>query len=468
MSAARGSPLLLALALGCVAPGGAPPAPRLPPLADAAGRPAVIVLVSVAGLTAERYLAGDAMPALAALASRGVAAEQLETVAGAGAYPAHASLVTGVAPAEHGIVADQLLGERGVRRAPPSHASQLRAATLWQRVAESGGSVTSLDWPTTTGAQIASLLPDVTPLRAGERWSALAAAGASVPWLADRLRAAPAAAEQPGPARDALLIDLACAAFEAPPRLLLLRLRGPEPPLVALGPYSAEAAAAFSAVDSELVRLLGCAERTGILPQTAFVVMGDQAFASVHTALRPNAWLREAGWITPQGRWKAFARSNGGSAYVYANEARTAVQVRKQLEARADESRAFRVVSADEMIERGADPDAWFGLEAEPGFVIENAADAAPFGAAAAHGSGGALRGEAGAGTGLVAFGRGFRRGVRVPRMSQLDVAPSVAALLGVPLEAATGRTLVGVLRLAPDPADAVAAPPAEATPRGR
>jgi hypothetical protein len=70
--------------------------------------------------------------------------------------------------------------------------------------------------------------------------------------------------------------------------------------------------------------------------------------------------------------------------------------------------------------------------------------------------------------TGLVAFGRGFRRGVRVPRMSQLDVAPTLAALLGLRLEAATGRTLVGVLRVSPDPADVAPGQSLPAAARGR
>ena len=131
-------------------------------------------------------------------------------------YPAHATLVTGAVPAEHAIVADQLLGERGVRRAPPSHASLLRAPALWQRVAENGGTVAALDWPTTTGAEIASLLPDVTPERKGERWETLAASAATA-WVAERVRAAPPAAGTPGPARDTLLVDLACAAFAQAP-----------------------------------------------------------------------------------------------------------------------------------------------------------------------------------------------------------------------------------------------------------
>jgi len=451
MTRVSGLALAAALAFACAAlPAGEAPL-RLPPLADAAGRPAHVVLVSVPGLTPDRYLAGDLMPVLAALAGEGVAAEQVEPVAPASAYPAHATLVTGVTPAVHGIVADQLLGERGVRGVSPSHASYLRAATLWQRVAESGGSVTALDWPTTTGAEIASLLPDVAPQRVGETWKEVAAS-ASTDWIAERVRGASDLAGAPGPARDALLVELACAAFAQKPRLVLLRLSGAERPLLAFGPRAPATADAFSAVDGELARLLACAEQAGVLPDTAFVVVGDRAIEPVHTALRPNVWLREEGWITPQGRWTALVRANGSSAFVYANEARRALDARQRLEAAARETGAFRVVSADEMIARGADPDAWFGLQAEPGFVFLNGAGGAALAAADQRGAGGGLGPDDAPGPGLVAAGRGVRRGVLVPHMRQLDVAPTLAALLGVPLDGASGRVLVGVLRAAPGP----------------
>jgi hypothetical protein len=441
-------PALAALLLACAGvPGAAPTRREAPPVADAAGRPALLVLISVAGLTPDRYLDGDTMPVLAALARVGAAAEEVEPVAPAAVYPAHATLVTGVAPADHGVAADQLIGDRGVRLAPPAHASQLRAAALWQRVAEAGGAVASFDWPTTTGATIASLLPDVMPLRAGEHWTTLAA-NASTDWIAERVRAAPPAVNTPGAARDALLVELACAAFAQSPRLVLLRLRGPERALVEGGPRDPAAASAFAAADAELERLLDCAARAGVLPQAAFVVAGDRALEAVHTVVRPNVWLREGGWITPQGRWTALVRSNGGSAFVYANEARTALQVRQRLEAAAQDTGVFRIVSADEMIARGADPDAWFGLQAEPGFVFENEAAGAALGPAGARAAGGWLAGRAPPATGLVACGRGVRRGVVVPRMRQLDVAPTLAALLGVPLEGADGRSFVGLLRV--------------------
>ena len=136
-----GSFLAATLVLACTAlPAGAPgPRRAAPPMADGAGRPAHVVLISVAGLTPDRYLEGDEMPVLAALAREGVAAERVDPVAPAAVYPAHATLVTGVTPAEHGIVADQLIGERGVRATPPAHASRAarrrRCGSAWPRPA---------------------------------------------------------------------------------------------------------------------------------------------------------------------------------------------------------------------------------------------------------------------------------------------------------------------------------------------
>jgi hypothetical protein len=275
--------------------------------------------------------------------------------------------------------------------------------------------------------------------------------------VAERVAAAPAEVGEPGAARDALLVDLVCAALSQAPRLVLVRLRGAEVALAAEGPRGASVEPAFAQLDRELARLVRCAGRGGQLAETAFVLVGDRALLTTHTAVRPNVWLRGEGLIGAQGRWTALARSNGGSAFVYASDARAALQARERLGAAARETNAFRVVSAEEMIERGADPEAWFGLEAEAGFVFEDDRVGPPLATARERGAGGYLGERAEQRTGFVAFGRGVRRGLDVPRMSQLDVAPTLAALLGVGLEPTAGRALVGLLRV--DPAGVRARP---------
>jgi hypothetical protein len=102
------------------------------------------------------------------------------------------------------------------------------------------------------------------------------------------------------------------------------------------------------------------------------------------------------------------------------------------------------------MLRLGADPEAWFGLDAAAGFGFDDAARGPLIAPSAARGLSGRLEPEGVPSPAFLAFGRGFRRSVRVPEMSQLDVAPTLAAALGLVLEGAEGRALVGLLAGAP------------------
>jgi hypothetical protein len=454
-AAARCVALLAALLSGAACTGTKGSALALPQ--PGAGRPELLAVVSVAGLDPRRYL-GDApaMPTLATLASGGVLALAVESVAPAAEYPAHATLVTGRPPAAHGIVADQRLGDRGVRRARYSHASLLRAPTLWQVATDAQLPVAALGWPTTVGAAIPMLIPEVDDAGAGQGWLDRLR-GAATPQLVDFARedggASPAAAA-PGAARDAVLVGIACRLVSAanPPGLLLLHLEQTRAPIALAGPDAAETHAAFTAVDGELARLLACLSEAGRLAASAVVVVGDHGSIPVHSVIAPNAALAVAGLLTPDPSsgsligWSALARSNGGSAFVYADGEDEALLARRALEGAATRTGAFSVVPAAEMLEQGADPAAWFGLEAEPGYEFSNAATGAMLAPAAARAAGGYLPDRTEMDVGFVAWGRGLRSGVRVPHMRLADVAPTLAALLGVELAETEGRALVGLL----------------------
>jgi hypothetical protein len=100
------------------------------------------------------------------------------------------------------------------------------------------------------------------------------------------------------------------------------------------------------------------------------------------------------------------------------------------------------------MLRLGADPDAWFGLEAEPGFVFGDEARGFLLRPALQRGGWGYLPDRSEMDTGFVAWGPGLGRRLRIPEMQQTDVGPTLARLLGLSLEGADGRVLVGVLRL--------------------
>jgi arylsulfatase A-like enzyme len=455
-----------AVALACAGPeASAPPVsgvdlPRTP------GRmsfPEHVLFVSVAGLTPGDYrddgVRPPLMPTVAALARAGVAADAVTTVAPAARYPAHATLVTGQLPAAHGIVADRLTGDRGIRTARYWHASYLKVPTLWEVAAREEWRVAALGWPTTVGAAIAQLLPDLVPTVRGETWLGVLA-DASTPAVFDLARAAGGAepaANREGEARDAVLVAVACEllASPEPPGLLLLHLSQAAPKLTRHGPGTPPVRAALRRVDGEVDRLLGCLARNGLLAASTVVVAGDRGVLPVHTLVAPNAVLAAEDLLVPAFRpigsvkeWSALVRSNGGSAFVYARSDGAALRARKALSAEAQRTRAFRIVSAEEMLELGADPDAWFGLEAEPGFAFGNQATPPLLQAEARRGVGGYFPLHPEMDAGFVAWGAGIRPGVRIPSMRQTDVAPTVARLLGLDFGVVAGRALIGTLAL--------------------
>ncbi len=210
---------------------------------------------------------------------------------------------------------------------------------------------------------------------------------------------------------------------------------------------------AFARVDDEIARLLKCLRGAGRLDATAVFVVGDHGYLPVHTDVRPNVALARAHLLEPAPgarvdvrRWDAIARSNGGSAFVYARDESAALRARSALASAAEESRAFRIVSAEEMLRLGADPEAWFGLAAEPGFVFDDAPRPQLLQPAVLRSAGGYLPDQPQMRAGFAAWGRGLRSGIRIPAMRQVDVAPTVAQLLGLRLDGADGRPLVGVL----------------------
>ncbi len=421
------------------------------------GNPSGLVLVSITGLTADRYRdPSPVMPTLAAMATSGISADAVRGVAPASRYPAHATLASGRRPAGHGIVADRRLGERGVGPGLFWDAKSVRAPTLWLRAGEAGLRVATLGWPSTVGAKVTENLPDGEP-SGGSSWLELLQRNAT-PKMVSRARAAGAGAPEaasPGSARDAVLVEVACSLFETEaPHLVMMQLSQTSVPLTVEGSDAAGTQAAFRSADQAVAKLLSCLQRTGRLSRTAVAVVGDHGIVPVHTLVAPNSVLAEAGLLTRRSMgenlvsWTAIARSNGGSAFVYARSREDALLARRALEEQAERTDAFRVVSAQEMLGLGADPDAWFGLEAEPGFLFFDTSRGPVLRPSVARGAGGYLPERPEMDAGFVAWGPGLARGVRIPVMQQTDVAPTLAPLLGISLGGVDGRVLVGVLRL--------------------
>ena len=439
------------------------------------GPPARVFLITVAGLRPADYLdpfghaAADGalvhMPTLARLAREGAAGLTAIPPAPSAARSTHASLVTGLAPARHGIIADATLDREGTRSLPFQDSRMLEGTTLWDAAVAKG--VVSLGWPTTAGARIELLLPEPADGSvAFARPGTSPALTREIATIAAEARAASGdtAAGWPSASQeDGVLVEVACrlVASDRDAGLWLLRLDQNLGPLAAFGPGSVEADDALDRVDADLERLLDCLAANGQLEDSAIFVIGDAAHHPVHTRVAPNTTLARRGLVGRDPRtstgvrsWLALARSHGRSAYVYARDAANALDARNILRAEAERTGAFELVSAKELALLGGDPQAWFALVAPPGFVISDDLSGPLIAPAPVRGAAGVLEDSpAETHVGFVAWGRGVRNHVRLPEVDLLDVAPTVAALLGLRLDGdLDGEPLLGILRAAVEP----------------
>lgn len=123
-----------------------------------------VVLLSIDGLRPDYVLEADRhglkIPNLRKMAEAGLWASAVTGVLPTVTYPSHATMLTGVAPARHGIVSNTTFDP--LRKNFGGwywYAEDIRTATLWQAVTDAGGDVLSVNWPVSVGASVRWNIP---------------------------------------------------------------------------------------------------------------------------------------------------------------------------------------------------------------------------------------------------------------------------------------------------------------------
>jgi hypothetical protein len=458
---ARLAASLLAASLAGIAPAraqqAAPPSPAAVP-----ARADHVVVVTIDGMRPEFYLdARWPAPTIQQMAREGAHAQAMRGVFPTVTFTAHTTLVTGALPARHGIHNNAPFEPAGPTGRWYWDASAIRTPTLWDAVRAGGGRSAAVLWPVTRGAAIDWNLPDIG-IGANAR-DPLAAASTPAGLLAEIEREATG---RLGPHALEGLVQLdntgAMAAYlleRHRPALLLVHLIATDHAQHAEGREGPMVRRAVAAADRAIGRIRDAAERAGILERTAFIITGDHGFVDVHTELNPNAWLVGAGLRTAapdRGAWQASFHGNGGATFLYLDaqraEANTVARVRTLLDRLPPgERRLFRIVDRAELDRLGAAPGAALALAAERGVGFGEGA-AGPAVAPARGGRHGYLPDVPDVYTGLLGWGAGFRAGAVAPLLGQEDVAPLVAALLGLRFTAPDGVLHAGLLSPVPTP----------------
>jgi predicted AlkP superfamily pyrophosphatase or phosphodiesterase len=436
--------------------------PPVAPAMTASPRPAQhLIMISLDALRPEYYLdASWPAPTLQELMRRGAHAEAVRSVFPSSSHPGHTTLVTGALPARHGIYDNRIFESTGGAGRWHYEAAAIRVPTLWDAVRSSGGTSAAIGWPMTAGADIDWCIPDIWP-GGGEAEALAAKRRATRPeglWeeiereATGRLRPETFANGQITSADR--MGDIAAYLFERyRPTLLLVRTQPTTQIMQDLGWWThPRKRRALAASDRAVGQLLETVERLELLDSTAFIVTGDHGMMSIHTQLRPNVWLVEAGLrpVNPErGSWRATFHAQAGAAFLQVADPRdeNTAAVRRLLEQLSPGlRRSFRIVERDELDALGADPEAAFALSAEAGFEFEDGAEGEAIvpNAGMTHGH---HPDHPEMNTGFIGAGAGFQPGAVAPLLALQDVPALAAAVLGLELEAPDAMLCTGLLQ---------------------
>jgi len=416
-----------------------------------------VILISVDGLLPDFYLDERwPAPAIQQIHREGAHARAVRSVFPALSYPGHTTLVTGALPARHGICHN--------REIQPvdkpdwlKDASRIRVPALWDAVRASGGTTAAVLWPLTVGAAIDWYLPDIWPGEQEDLVAALRGNDRPHGLIEELEREATGRLTPENFNNKQLTHDLQVALIARylwerhQPTLLLMHTQSAGQVLQEPDWRNPRRGRAVAASDQVVSILLEAVDRAKAWDSTAFIVTGDHGNTEVHTQLRPNVWLVEAG-LRPEhlddSEWRATFHALGGSAFLRVREPaeQNVTAARNALDSLPRATReSFRIVEREELASLGADPDAPFALAASPGFVMDDRATAPDM-----HPNPGMSHGHhpelVDMNTGFVAKGAGIRAGAAITTMPLTAIAPLVAHLLGLEFDAPEGIVYPGLL----------------------
>jgi predicted AlkP superfamily pyrophosphatase or phosphodiesterase len=412
--------------------------------AGASGQ-AHVALISVDGLRPVDLMGagGCEKPAmLLELGRAGVHAQGVVGVLPTVTYPSHATLVTGAYPTKHGVFNNDRVSDGA-----PWHfdRTDMRIPTLWDAARRKGLSVAIVTWPSSYGAEVDYLIPEDLSHRKDVTARVKKGSTAGLFESLESRAGKPISLLPFGDADAGVPLDEMTATFAQEvvrrhkPDLLLVHFLDLDHREHFDGVGSAGACASLQRIDGHVANIRAAYKQAGILDQTTFFVVSDHGFAPVHTAINVGELLKRSGF-----GGSADVRLAGGSAAVYVKDVIPA-QLRARIETKF--RGIVRWVTEEEAVRMGGFPGAAFVLCAAPGYSLTSSASLPLLIRSQRYrGAHGHCPDEPTILASFVASGAGIRPLGVIPVIRMIDIAPTIASLLGVDLPDADGIPIAGVL----------------------
>ena len=411
-----------------------------------------IVVISLDGFPA--YAMDDPrlpIPTMRMLAREGVVAASMQPVNPTVTWPNHTALVTGVDASKHQVLFNGLL-TRPDRAGRPSIEPwrdkdlMVHAPTIYDVAFQDGLTTAQVDWVAIYHSKTITWqfpeLPDPNGMIERE----MIADGTVT---AEQLRTFEDSSQA---WQDEIWTAAAAKILEKKPNLLLLHLLTLDDTNHEYAPMSPASFTAMAFLDAKVKQILDVLQRTGQSRDATLFIVSDHGFRAYKHKIHPNVLLRKNGLFSEepgQAKGDAWVLSEGGTAAVYITnpdrKAELSSELRRILTGVEGIDHVFGVEDFPKLglpVPTTSDQAPDLVLAASPDYMFSNESDGDFVTEVSAGGTHGYINTDPKMQAIFIAWGAGIPKGVRLNSISNLDVAPTIAALLGLEMKQAQGHEI--------------------------
>lgn len=386
-------------------------------------------------------------------------------------YPAHTTLMTGCYPGKHGIYNNVPFKDyEDNKKHWYRYSKVVRVEDIFTAAKRAGCTTASVYWPITGGHPDIDYIineyfffyPEEDTI---EAFRSMGANDATIKIIEENRNTIEGVRRKEiGYSYDRFLMQCACSLIrDVQPDVMLVHNCIPDTARHKYGAFGEGLKEGLDRVDAQLGDVVAAMEAAGVYEQTNFIILSDHGQMDFDKRTKINVLLAEGGFleVAPDGSvydWQAFAQSNGMSASVYLRDPANKKlydQVYAYLQKLVAEKKwgFTHVYTTEEAKEKyGTYGPFSFMLATDGSTSVSDAwtKDALEiFGAdekrplKATHG----YEPELGPQPVFMAHGPDFKENVSIPNAKLVDIAPTLAKILGQELPEAEGRCLTELLK---------------------
>jgi predicted AlkP superfamily pyrophosphatase or phosphodiesterase len=370
-------------------------------------------------------------------------------------WPNHTAIITGVDATEHKVLYNGLLTRSGATIEPALVAASdkevlVHAPTVYDLAFKAGLTTAQVDWVAIYGAKtITWKFPEIPDPNGAIEGEMIADGTVTVDQLKSFEASSQAWQDEMWTAAAERIIE------KHKPNLLIFHLLTLDDTNHEYGPMSPASFTGMALLDANVKRIVDAVHRAGLSRKTTYVIVSDHGFRTIKHKIHPNVMLRDKGLLSgTEGQLKgeAYVKSEGGTAMVYITNPDRRAELLTQLHQMFTGVEGIdHIYGAEDFAQLGlptlamSDQSADLVLAATPDYGFSNETEGAYL-TEFQGGTHGFINSDPNMQAIFIASGLGVPSGVRIDSILNLDVAPTVAALLGLDMKNVKGRGIAQIV----------------------